>query len=92
MKLLFTEAMEFNLSVLDILTNYSFHFPNISEETFNEMHVEQLDIVIEMFSSEQREISDPAYTVIILCYAILVIIAGKNRVETKSIKDQELYL
>ena len=74
--------MEFNVSVLDISTNYSFYFPNISEETFNEMHIEQLDIVIEMFSSEQREISDPAYTVVILCYAILVTIAGEQIVKT----------
>ena len=68
--------MASNYSIFDSFTNYSFDFPNISEDAFNRMDVEQLDLVIDMFSNEQREISDPAFSIIILLYTILVIVAG----------------
>ena len=63
-------------SVMDYSTNYSFTFPNISEDTLKKMHLEQLDFVINMYSSENREISDPAYSVIITMYSILIAVAG----------------
>ena len=70
--------MLLNLSHIDKLnfpnfTNSNFFFPNISE---NELDIGELDMMIDMFQSDQNTLSEPFLSIIIICYLILMFLAG----------------
>ena len=71
-------TMLLNLSHIDKLnfpnfTNSNFFFPNISE---NELDIGELDMMIDMFQSDQNTLSEPFLSIIIICYLILMFLAG----------------
>ena len=74
------ETMLSNLSHIDILnfpnfTNSNFYIPNISD---NELDIGELDMMIDMFQSDQNTLSEPLLSIIIISYLILMFLAGMN--------------
>ena len=51
-------------------------FKNISSDAISELDTSELDLIIEMFSDDQNMISEPVLSIIILCYMVLMVLAG----------------
>ena len=49
---------------------------NMSNLTREDLDYEQVKMVVELFNSDNRVLSDPAYTAIIVIYTVLVTVAG----------------
>ena len=63
-----------NLSITIDNKNYS--IGNMYNMTMADLDYEQVKMVVELFSSDNKVLSEPAYTIIIVVYTVLVTIAG----------------
>ena len=53
------------------LTNYSM--------TFSDMDIDyELNLTINMFSKDKRQIDEPYYTIILICYSLVFLLGGSN--------------
>lgn len=69
--------MESNLSLLYVFSELSnTSFENISSDAISELDTSDMDLIIEMFSDDQNMISEPVVSIIILCYMVLMVLAG----------------
>ena len=53
------------------LTNYSMTFGDIDIDY-------ELNLTINMFSKDKRQIDEPYYTIILLCYTFVFCLGGRN--------------
>ena len=67
-----------NLSITIDNKNYS--IGNMYNMTMADLDYEQVKMVVELFSSDNKVLSEPAYTIIIVVYTVLVTIAGYGNI------------
>ena len=57
------------------IENLNFTMMNMSNMTREDLDYEQVKMVVELFNSDNRVLSEPAYTTIIVVYTVLVTVA-----------------
>ena len=65
-----------NLSLTIYNQNFCLPMMNMSNLTREDLGYEHVKMVVELFNSNNRVLSDPAYTAIIVIYTVLVTVAG----------------
>ena len=60
----------------DQWTNISY-LRNFSMELFDDLDYDELNLTINMFSKDKRQIDEPYYSIILLCYTFVFCLGGK---------------
>ena len=77
--------------VFDYKTNYSMSMSNMSSLSDLDHSLEQIKVVLDIFQEDNLVLGEPANTVIIAMYCILVTIAGQDTMSTFSPKHSQYY-
>ena len=79
-----------NLSLA--IDNQDYTMTSMANMTMEDMDFEQLKLVVELFNSDNRVLSDPAYTTIIVVYTLMVTVAvcGNSAVMLAVVRRKEM--
>ena len=72
------ESESLSTMVFDYKTNYSMSMSNMSSLSDLDHSLEQIKVVLDIFQEDNLVLGEPANTVIIAMYCILVSVAGKD--------------
>ena len=70
-------------TLFDYTTNYSMSMSNMSSLSDLDHSLEQIKVVLDIFQEDNLVLGEPANTVIIAMYCILVTIAGQDTLSHK---------